>query len=143
VEAGLAAELDVVGLHPWIRGAVEGLWDNAPPRMAVDEAAHKIEVPLKALLGVDLTGTPLVTEALNTAAPKPGGKRPRFSGYERDTQAWTNAHEGAMNLARGCKMRLRNLAEHHEEFGRDVALEALAAFSLLARWIESAEIVEG
>lgn len=137
------AEVDVAGLHPWIQGSVTGLWDVAPPRTAVDEASRAIEIRLKTLLGVDLSGTPLVTQAFNPAPPKPGEKRLRFPGYDEGTQAWTNAHEGAMYFARGCMMRLRNLAEHHDEFDREEALEALAAFSLLARWIESTQIEEG
>lgn len=38
-------------------------------------------------------------------------------------------------------MRIRNLVLHGVELEEYEALESLAAFSLLARWVESAELV--
>ena len=137
-------ELRIGGLHPWIAGAVSGLWDHGHHRQAVDEAAHAIEVRLKALIGSHQTATPLVTDAFNPDPPKVGSKRLRFVGYQEGTPEWSNAHEGAMHYARGCMMRIRNLAEHEDaELSEQEALEALAALSLLARWIAGAIVVEG
>jgi hypothetical protein len=46
-----------------------------------------------------------------------------------------------MFFAQGCMMRIRNLFEHHDdEPSEQVALECLAALSLLARWIDEAEV---
>lgn len=131
-------------LHPWIAGATAGLWDSGHHRQAVDEATRAIEVRLKALVGGHQTGTPLVTDAFSPAPPRQGEKRLRFPGFEEGTPAWTNAHEGAMAFGRGCMMRIRNLPEHNEvEWDEPECLESLAALSLLARWIEAAEVVEG
>lgn len=130
-------------LHPWVAGAVAGLWDGGHHRQAVDEATRAIEVRLKAMTGSHLTGTPLVTEAFNPAPPKPGDKRLRFPQFVEGTPAWKDAHEGAMAFARGCMMRIRNLVEHEETWDAREALESLAALSLLARWTESATVIEG
>jgi hypothetical protein len=134
--------LKVRGLHPWITGAVGGLWDDGHHRQALDEATRAVEVRLRARLGVDLSGTPLVTEAFNPSPPQPDRSRLRFSGFEEGTRAWTDAHRGAMHFAQGCMLRIRNLVEHHDtELDEQVALESLAAISLLARWIEEAKVV--
>jgi hypothetical protein len=135
--------IDTSAFHPWIAGAVAGLWDNGHHRQAVDEATRALEIRLKALVGSHQTGTPLVTDAFSPAPPKAGEKRLRFKRFEEGTPAWTNAQEGAMAFARGCMMRIRNLLEHDELWDEGEALESLAALSLLARWTESATVIEG
>ena len=97
---------------------------------------------MKAKLGrQELTGVPLVTATFNSAEPRPGEPRLRFNQFEPDTRGWTNAHQGAMHIAQGCMMRIRNLYEHHDEEGhRQEALECLGSLSLLARWIDEADV---
>jgi hypothetical protein len=143
LRAEVGPELQPGSLHPWIAGAVAGLWDSGHHRQAVDEATRAIEVRLKAMTGSHQTGTPLVTDAFNPAPPKAGEKRLRFPQFEVGTPSWTNAHEGAMAFARGCMMRIRNLIEHDDGWDEREALESLAALSLLARWTESATVIEG
>jgi hypothetical protein len=138
-----APRIDMASLHPWIAGAAAGLWDDGHHRQAVDEATRAIEIRLKAKTGLQLTGVPLVTAAFNPARPKAGERRLRWDGFQEGTPGWTNAHEGAMAFARGCMLRIRNLAEHEDTWDEGEALESLAALSLLARWIDSARIVEG
>lgn len=48
---------------------------------------------------------------------------------------------GLAHSARGCFLRIRNLYTHNQGDTEQEDLEALAALSLLARWIDSAEIV--
>lgn len=143
LSAPVGPTIDASALHPWIAGAVAGLWDSGHHRQAVDEATRAIEIRLKALTGSHQTGTPLVTDAFNPELPKAGVRRLRFERFEEGTPAWTDAQEGAMAFARGCMMRIRNLQEHDELWDEREALESLAALSLLARWIESATVVEG
>ncbi len=45
-----------------------------------------------------------------------------------------------MSFGRGCMMRVRNLYSHGHEPTEQEALEALAALSLLARWIDDAGV---
>lgn len=136
----------VEALHPWVAGALTGLWDGGYHRQAVDEATRAIEIRLKAKLGrLDhVTGAPLMADAFNPDPPRPGQKRLRFSAFSEGSAAWTNAHQGAMYFGMGCMHRIRNLYEHHdEEIDKELALECLAALSLLARWIDEAVVITG
>lgn len=54
--------------------------------------------------------------------------------------AWKNAHEGAGAFGRGCFMRIRNLYTHDQGQDEQSDLEAMAALSLLARWIDAAHV---
>ena len=129
-------------LHPWVWEASARLWDDQHRKMAIQAAATAIELQLKAKLGVDRSGTDLVTRAFNVADPKPGEPRLRFPGFDTGTESWTSMHEGAMSYARACMMAIRNLATHEsDEPDAQVALEQLAALSVLARWIDEAEVV--
>lgn len=133
--------VDVGALHPWVSGMAMSLWEGGYKRQAVEEAARSIEVQLKAKLGVGTgTGAPLVTEAFSMEAPKPDRARLRFLEFEPGTDNWKSAHEGAGAFGRGCMMRVRNLYTHGHEPSEQEALEALAALSLLARWIDAATV---
>lgn len=136
-----APAVDVGELHPWVSGSAASLWDGNHRRNAVEESARTIEVQLRAKLRVDGgTGTKLV-QAFATSPPKPGQPRLRFSGFEEGSESWNNAHQGAMAFGQGCMMRIRNLYNHAHEPTDAEALEALAALSLLARWVEEAHVV--
>lgn len=129
------------GFHKWFADAAASLWESGHQRQAVEEAARSIEVQLRAKLGAGGgTGSQLVTSAFSSAPPKEGDPRLRFEGFEPGTESWTNAHEGAMHFGRGCMMRVRNLYAHGHEPSDTEALEAIAALSLLARWVDEAVV---
>ena len=46
-----------------------------------------------------------------------------------------------MAFGRGCAMRIRKMYTHGEEPSEQKALEALAARSLFARWVDDATVV--
>ena len=76
--------------------------------------------------------------------PAPGGARLRFSHISRVEQPddWTSAHEGAMHLGMGCAQGIRNPQAHPSaEIGEQESLEQLAALSVLARWVDTCEVV--
>jgi hypothetical protein len=128
-------------LHPRVWQASAPLWDGGNFRMAIQAAATAVDSQLKVKLRVDRSGTDLVTKAFSTRAPTPDEPRLRFRGFSPGTESWTNAHEGALHFARGCAQRIRNLATHEEaEPEEQVALEQLAALSVLARWIDDANV---
>ena len=58
------------------------------------------------------------------------------------SDGWKSAHDGAGAFGRGCFLRIRNLYTHHDGDVEQEDLEALAALSLLARWIDSAAVVK-
>lgn len=136
--------VDVAALHPWVAGMAATLWSGGHHRQAVEEAARSIEVQLRAKLGLASgTGAPLVTAAFSPKDARPDDPRLRFREFPQGSDSWTNAHEGAMAFGRGCMMRIRNLYSHGHEPSEQEALEALAALSLVARWIDASELDRG
>ena len=56
------------------------------------------------------------------------------------SQDWTNAHQGAMFFGKGCAKGIRNVTAHGSRPDERLAPEALASLSLLARWIDEADV---
>jgi hypothetical protein len=139
----LGPQLSAEQLHPWVWEAAVRLWDGGHRRAAVQQAASAIfdgffPAKLGLIKGAKGTDPRALSGAFN---PSPGSPRLRFPDLVEGTQDWTNAHEGAMYLGFACAQALRNIATHGtEEIDEDVALESLAALSLLSRWIEAAEV---
>jgi hypothetical protein len=135
--------LQAAQLHPWVWEAAARLWDGGHRRAALQAAATQVEANAQAKLDrYDLSGVELWRQAFRTEKPRPDQPRLRFSGFIEDTPNWISAHEGAMNFGVGCAQRIRNLVTHlPEEPEEMVALEQLAALSVLARWTEEAEVV--
>jgi hypothetical protein len=129
-------------LHPWVAKAAGAVWASGYRKSAVRDAAIAVEVELRRKIGATGgTGHGLVAGAFGTADPTPQQPRLRFAGYQRGTDAWTNAHVGAGSFGQGCMMRIRNLVIHDDEDWPEPELfDALAALSLLARWIDAAHV---
>ena len=142
----LAAE----GLHPWVWLAAVNLWDDGHYKHAVNGAAARVEEQTQLKLDrEDLSGTKLYTEAFRLET-KPGERRLRFTHLTelttsgKQTQTWKSAHQGAMHFGQGCAEGIRNMNAHGtRELPEKEALEYLAALSVLARWVETAQAVNG
>lgn len=132
----------VEGLHPWVREPSARLWNDGYRRQAVQAAATSIETWLKTKLAVfDANFTTLVN-AFSSGAPTDRMPRLRLGDVGPEgSDSWKNAHDGAAAFGRGCVMRIRNLYTHEGAEGEQEDLEALCALSLLARWIEQADVV--
>lgn len=138
----LGPAINVAGLHQWVADAAADQWDNGNHRTAVTEAAREIEIRLRSKLGASGgTLTQMITDAFSTSPGNSGTKRLRFAGFTEGHSDWNDAHEGAMFFGRGCALRIRNLAMHGHEPSEQEALESLAALSLLARWVDDAQVV--
>ncbi len=131
--------------HPVIASAAADMWRDGYWGDAVQAAARAVETQLRSRMGWDGcgTGSALVREAFGEKPPKPGGRRLRFNNHPPGSDASKDANQGALNFGLGCFMRLRNLPVHGADLDPDEALLALAAFSLLARWVEEAEAEDG
>jgi hypothetical protein len=85
----------------------------------------------------------LLGESFSRKPAEPG--QPRLRLMEDDgSSTYTSLHEGVAAFGRGCFMALRNPNSHEhddEELPEDRALEQLAAWSILARWIDDAQVV--
>ena len=140
---GLSSE----GLHPWVWNAAASLWLGDNYKQAVNEAAAAVEERTQQKLDRgDLGGTKLYTEAFSLDT-KPGNRKLRFPHIvemTKDgemTQNWKSAHQGAMHFGQGCSLGIRNLNAHGTgELSEQEALEYLAALSVLARWVDTAEV---
>lgn len=134
-------QISAAGLHPWVWGSAATLWDTGHFRQAVQNAATSVDVHLQNKLGRrDLHGAKAVREAFSSNGPEPGRPRLRVPG-DRATPTWQARQDGARDFALGCIQGLRNPATHDlEELDEQVALEQLAALSVLSRWIEECEV---
>ena len=132
------------GLHPWVWNAAADLWDNRHYKQAVTAAWKAVELQTQLKLDrLDLNGKNLYSQAFNTTTGKL-----RFVHIKQKTDDgktipdWTSAHEGAMHFGMGCAQGIRNLQTHStEDLNEDEALEYLASLSVLARWVDTAQVV--
>ena len=134
-----------MGMH-----AAVDLWAVGAFKPAVNAAASAVEeLTQEKLKRGDLSGAPLYTEAFKVGkvGEEPDGRRLRFPHLDELTedgkrnQSWTSAHQGAMDFGRGCAEGIRNMNAHGtRELPAQEALEYLAALSVLARWVDTAQV---
>ncbi|GAA3803555.1 TIGR02391 family protein [Streptomyces chiangmaiensis] len=90
----------------------------------------------------DLSETKLFQSAFSQTPPKAGEPRLRLM----DDDGWDtfrSIHRGAMAFAEGCCAGIRNSNSHEDglpELPEHEALEQPAAFSVLARWVDTASV---
>jgi uncharacterized protein (TIGR02391 family) len=139
-------QMSASGLHRDVWDAAKASWRHGAYGDAVRNAARAVNSQLREKLGRrDVQEADLVTQAFTAEDPKPGKPRLRLSVRQGDKDLTFNSiHEGAAAFGRGCFQAIRNVLTH--EYGEEAepseqsALEYLAAFSVLARWIEQAEV---
>jgi hypothetical protein len=125
-------------LHPWVWDAAMPLWQAGSIQEAVQTAARSVNARLQQKLAKRSSGEAvLCREAFSPDPPADGRPRLRFPG-DRTSPTWRSRQGGARDFGAGCFEAIRNPASHEHDLGlsEQVALEQLAAFSLLARWIE-------
>jgi hypothetical protein len=140
-----APDMDAANLHPWAWESGRSFWNNGFFQAAVMEAAKKINSETQAKIGrVDIGEVNLFQQAFSLDAPKPNAPRLRLAKND-GSDTFKNLHQGARAFAEGLYWAIRNPGMHTPspaDGGEEqLALEQLAAFSLLARWVEEA-IVE-
>ncbi len=110
------------------------------------QAALRVNAEAQAKLGrVDVSETALFNEAFSLSEPKEGAARLRLA--ENDGgRTFENLHRGARAFADGLYTAIRNPGMHTPASANggeeQIALEQLAAFSLLARWVDQATVEE-
>ena len=89
----------------------------------------------------DRSESALCREAFSLDEPKPGRPRLRFPGT-RTSDTWRSRQQGGMDFGAGCFEGIRNPAAHEDGLSlpEQVTLEQLAAFSVLARWIDECTV---
>jgi uncharacterized protein (TIGR02391 family) len=130
------------GLHTHVWDPAKSLWASNHRAQAVQMAAVSVNAMLQDKLGRrDISETDLVRQAFSKDEPKEGAPRLRLMADD-GSKTYRSIHEGAASFGAGCFMALRNPLAHdpQDELGEQEALEQLAAFSILARWIEQARV---
>jgi len=136
-------QLDASHLHPWVWDGARSLWQSGHYGEAVLAASRKVNAEAQNKLGRrDIGETELLQAAFSPNPAKPGDARLRLS-TDDGSKTFKSLHAGAGSFAHGCYGALRNPGSHQveNEIPEDEALERLAAFSILARWIDAAEVV--
>ena len=139
-----APDMDAANLHPWAWENGRSYWNTGHYHQAVMQAAIRINAETQAKLGrMDISETALFNEAFSPNAPKGGAARLRLARNDGG-KTYENLHRGARAFAEGLYAAIRNRGMHlpQEDSGGEeqLALEQLAAFSLLARWVDQARI---
>lgn len=136
-----APRLSASHLHPWVWEGARALWQSGHFRDAVGAAARKLNAETQNKVGRrDVSETDLFKQAFTTDAPKPGASRLRVvpDDGSKTFQSW---QRGVMAYAEGCYAAIRNPVAHVEgELSEDEGLEQLAALSVLARWVDRAQL---
>jgi Protein of unknown function (Hypoth_ymh) len=135
--------LDAGRLHPWVWDGAASLWRTKHYRQAVDRAAVHLNAETQNKVGRrNVSETKLFQQVFSTDAPLPGKSRLRLMDDD-GSDTFKNVHRGAMAMAEGLYAAIRNPIAHEVgiEMEEQEALEQLAAFSVLARWVDQAAVL--
>ena len=128
--------------HPWVWASARTLWESKHYRSAVEAATNAVNAFTQTKVDrLDISGTELMNSVF-AEKPKPGQNVLRFAGNPTDETV--KNHRALRPFAEGCFAGIRNPAthEHGDDWGEQKALEYLAAFSILARWIDECDVVD-
>lgn len=137
-----APEISASSLHPWIWSGAASLWRSGHFHSAVEDAAEKINAEAQNKVGRrDLGETKLFQEAF-TEKPAEAGKARLRRMTPDGSDTYKSLQRGAMALAEGIFAGVRNPLSHEadQELDEQVALEYLAALSVLARWVDESSV---
>jgi hypothetical protein len=129
--------------HSWAWEAAAPLWYAGSRQEAVHAAARSVNARMQQKRGHhDKSDAALCREFFSLDQPTPGRPRLRFTGYTRTDATWRSRQQGAMDFGAGCFEAIRNPAAHQHglRLQEQVALEQIAAFSLLARWVDECTV---
>jgi uncharacterized protein (TIGR02391 family) len=137
-----APEISAANLHPWAWSGAKSLWQSGHYRSAVDDAAKKVNAETQNKVGRrDVSETDLFKQAFSLDAPQAGKARLRRM-KDDGSDSYRSMQRGAMALAEGIYAGIRNPFNHEDpqDIDEQVALEYLAALSVLARWVDESVV---
>jgi uncharacterized protein (TIGR02391 family) len=137
-------KLDATTLHPWVWQPAASAWEAGNYEDAVDAAGRNVNSRLRAKVGRrDLGEGKLLAQVFSPSPPDEGNPRlrldlPKGIGME----SVRSLYGGIIAFGQGWYQAVRNPLAHEATenvaMSEHEALEALAALSLLARWIDTA-----
>ncbi|GGK23504.1 hypothetical protein GCM10011583_64300 [Streptomyces camponoticapitis] len=140
---GDAPQLSAGSMHPWVWDGARALWQSGHFREAVTAAARKVNAETQNKVGRrDVSETALFQNLFSKDPAKAGQPRLRLM-TDDGSDTFRSIHRGAAAFAEGCYAGIRNPNSHEDglaELPEHEALEQLAAFSVLARWVDSAVV---
>lgn len=137
-----APEILASNLHPWVWSGATSLWQSGHYRSAVEDAAKKVNAETQNKVGRREIGeTKLFQEVFSEKAAEPGKSRLRRMAND-GSETYKSLQRGAMALAEGIFAGIRNPFNHEDprDIDEQVALEYLAALSVLARWVDESTV---
>jgi hypothetical protein len=138
-----APRLSAASLHSWVWSAAQALWRDGHIREAVTAAARKVNRETQNKVGRrDVTETALFQSIFSKDEPKPEQPRLRLM-TDDGSDTFRSVQRGGAAFAEGCYAGIRNPNSHEDglpELPQHEALEQLAAFSVLARWVDTATL---
>lgn len=136
-----APDLNAAGMHPWVWSGAKSLWQSGHFAEAVHGASMKVNAETQNLIGRrDVSETDLLVQAFSDDPGRPGSPRLRLPGDDGGKTA-KSQRRGVRMFAEGCYAAIRNpIAHDATDLGETEALERLAAFSILARWVEASRV---
>lgn len=138
-----APRLNAGLMHPWVWEGARSLWQSGYLRDAVRAASVKVNAEVQNKLARrDIAETTLFQQAYSKEEPAQGSPRLRVPEDDGGKTA-LSVRRGIAALAEGCYAALRNPSSHDilDELPEIEALEQLAAFSLLARFVDRSSVL--
>jgi hypothetical protein len=138
----VAPEISAANLHTWVWSGAASLWQSHHFRSAVEDAAKKVNAETQNKVGRrDVSEGDLFKQAFSLDAATPGKARLRRMPPD-DSDTYKSMQRGAMGLAEGIYAGIRNPFNHEapQDIDEQVALEYLAALSVLARWVDESTV---
>jgi len=138
-----APEMDAGRLHPWVWEAAASLLRTGHFAQAVHQASVRINAETQAKVGRrDVSESDLFNQVFSLDAPKAGAPRLRLMADD-GSRTFQSIHRGARAFAEGLFAALQNPVSHdpQDELDEHIALERLAAFSVLARWVDASQVI--
>lgn len=140
-----APTLDAGRLHHWVWEGAKPMWESEQYSQAVVDALKKVNAEAQRKVSRrDATETDLFNQLFSLDDAKPGRPRLRLMDNDR-SDTYGSVHRGARALAEGLFAGVRNPHSHEvadTPAEEQHALEQLAAVSVLARWVDGADVVK-
>jgi hypothetical protein len=138
-----APTIDADRLHRWAWQGASSMWASRHFRQSVVDALKRVNAETQNKTGRhDLSETDLFKQLFSTDPPKAGAPRLRLR-HDDGSDTFRSMHRGAAALAEGLFAGIRNVVSHtvaETEIDEQLALEQLAAVSVLARWVDEASV---
>ena len=137
-----APSISAARLHPWVWAGARALWQSGHYRSAVEDAAKKVNAETQnKVMRRNISETKLFQETFSDKPAEPGRSRLRRMAND-GSETYRSMQRGAMALAEGIYAGIRNPLNHEDpqDLDEQVALEYLAALSVLARWVDESTV---